>query len=379
MNLKTRLSVSDNPRMITFRRGGAVLALVSALALLPAAVVTASGVHEPDADTQSASQVVSSGARLQGRIKPRDATTNWWFEYGTTKSYGESTPVESASANDDWASVTKTVTGLAPGTKYHFRLVATNSGGTKRGDDKTFTTSTGSGDPGSGTGSGDGGSGDSGSGDSGSGNSGSGDSGPGNSGPGDSGTGGADSQGSGSSGEPELGKTVGVEPVDGLIRVRKPDDKGFGALDPNGTVPTGTVIDATRGKVMLTTAVSANKTQTATFWGGVFQVRQSRTGHGYTDLYLRGPSLGKCPARGQAASSAKRRSRSLWGKDRRGRYRTHGRNSVATVRGTTWLTTETCAGTVTWVRQGAVAVRDKHRKRTVLVRAGHAYLAHSRG
>jgi archaeosine-15-forming tRNA-guanine transglycosylase len=70
--------------------------------------------------------------------------------------------------------------------------------------------------------------------------------------------------------------------------------------------------------------------------------------------------------------------RRLWGRDRGGRFRTHGRNSQATVRGTRWVTVDRCDGTLTRVTEGAVAVRDKVRHRTVLVRAGHSYLAKSR-
>ena len=70
--------------------------------------------------------------------------------------------------------------------------------------------------------------------------------------------------------------------------------------------------------------------------------------------------------------------RTLWGKDSKGKYRTHGRNSVATVRGTQWMTRETCAGTLTRVTEGAVAVRDVARKKTVLVRKGGSYLARAR-
>jgi ferric-dicitrate binding protein FerR (iron transport regulator) len=65
----------------------------------------------------------------------------------------------------------------------------------------------------------------------------------------------------------------------------------------------------------------------------------------------------------------------IWVKDKHGRFRSHGQNSVATVRGTLWLTKETCAGTLTRVKEGAVAVRDLRRKQTVIVRAGHSYLA----
>jgi len=70
--------------------------------------------------------------------------------------------------------------------------------------------------------------------------------------------------------------------------------------------------------------------------------------------------------------------RKLWGQDKGGRFRTHGRNSVATVRGTRWVTTDTCAGTRTTVTEGAVAVRDLRRRKTVVVRAGRSYLARSR-
>ena len=70
--------------------------------------------------------------------------------------------------------------------------------------------------------------------------------------------------------------------------------------------------------------------------------------------------------------------RTLWAKDRKGKYRTHGRNSVATVRGTKWMTRETCAGTLTRVTEGAVVVRDVARKKTVLVRKGGVYLARAR-
>ena len=48
--------------------------------------------------------------------------------------------------------------------------------------------------------------------------------------------------------------------------------------------------------------------------------------------------------------------RSLWGKDKGGKFRTHGRWSVASVRGTRWLTQDRCDGTLTKVTEGAVDV-----------------------
>jgi hypothetical protein len=70
--------------------------------------------------------------------------------------------------------------------------------------------------------------------------------------------------------------------------------------------------------------------------------------------------------------------RRLWGRDNGGRFRTHGRHSHATVRGTRWVTVDRCDGTLTRVTEGAVSVRDRVRRRTVLVRSGHSYLAKSR-
>ena len=156
------------------------------------------------------------------------------------------------------------------------------------------------------------------------------------------------------------------------------------ALTRGASVPVGTTVDATHGAVVLTSARGrGGVSQTGTFSGGRFRVHQSR-GTGYvTELALVGGSFAGCraPAAGTAAQAAAKRTprrrvvRSLWGSDQGGRFRTHGRNSVATVRGTRWLTQDRCDGTLTRVRAGAVAVRDTIRHRTVVVRRGGAYLA----
>ena len=63
----------------------------------------------------------------------------------------------------------------------------------------------------------------------------------------------------------------------------------------------------------------------------------------------------------------------------RGRFRTRGRYSAATVRGTKWTVTDRCDNTLTKVTRGRVAVRDFRRKKTVIVRAGKSYLARAPG
>ncbi|MBJ7473081.1 MAG: hypothetical protein JHD16_17380, partial [Solirubrobacteraceae bacterium] len=65
-----------------------------------------------------------------------------------------------------------------------------------------------------------------------------------------------------------------------------------------------------------------------------------------------------------------KKRRHVWGQDNGGRYETHGRDSVATVRGTKWLTTDTCAGTVVKVYEGAVSVQPKVGGKPTLVTVG---------
>ncbi|MDP8944282.1 MAG: hypothetical protein M3N16_09220, partial [Actinomycetota bacterium] len=72
-------------------------------------------------------------------------------------------------------------------------------------------------------------------------------------------------------------------------------------------------------------------------------------------------------------------ARRLWGRDRRGRFRTRGRNGHAVVRGTTWLTEDRCDGTLFAVREGAIVVRPKGSRARVVLRAGGRFLAPAAG
>ncbi|MCW2983605.1 MAG: hypothetical protein JWR63_1175, partial [Conexibacter sp.] len=140
------------------------------------------------------------------------------------------------------------------------------------------------------------------------------------------------------------------------------------------TLPTGTRVDTRAGAVDLTSARDANgTTQTGRFSGGVFEVRQSPGGRGLTQLVLVGGHWGACATNAYVKRSAKRRKpiRRLWGSDDHGRFQTRGGGSVATVRGTRWLTEDFCDGTRTTVAAGAVAVRSRRTGKTVLVGAGH--------
>jgi hypothetical protein len=175
-------------------------------------------------------------------------------------------------------------------------------------------------------------------------------------------------------GQPEVGVSMGAEPT-GQVTVKLPGADKAQTVDGSQVLPIGSVVDTRNGKIALTTALdSQGHTQTATFWGGVFRVGQRG---GYTEITLAG-ARPSCPAAGLAHISRRHKKRSLWAQDNHGHYRTRGQNSVATVRGTKWLTEDRCSGTLTRVAHGAVVVKDRHTHRAVVVKAGHSYLARSR-
>jgi hypothetical protein len=182
---------------------------------------------------------------------------------------------------------------------------------------------------------------------------------------------------SGSTVPPVLGRAVNVAVVSGrvLIKLRS---GGFVPLGAAQQIPVGSLLDTTRGTVRLTSAVNTRgATQFGDFNGGVFQVGQSRGGGGLTDLNLSGGSFGACASgagRRAVASRSSRVVRRLRGKAR-GRFRTRGRYSAATVRGTNWSVEDRCDGTLTKVTRGVVNVNDFRARRNVTVRAGKSYLA----
>ncbi|MFN8211150.1 MAG: FISUMP domain-containing protein [Bacteroidales bacterium] len=85
--------------------------------------------------------VSSTGATLAGKINPNGATAIVSFEFGQTQSYGSSfTPSQSPVSGISPADISFNVGSLQPGTTYHFRIKAVNSGGTAYSNDVTFTT-----------------------------------------------------------------------------------------------------------------------------------------------------------------------------------------------------------------------------------------------
>ena len=94
----------------------------------------------PLAETADASPVAVTTATLRGQVTPNGLATTWWFEYGTSLSYGQKTASHSAGSGTTARAVSDGVTKLTAGKSYHFRLVAQNSSGRVFGVDRLFTT-----------------------------------------------------------------------------------------------------------------------------------------------------------------------------------------------------------------------------------------------
>jgi hypothetical protein len=176
---------------------------------------------------------------------------------------------------------------------------------------------------------------------------------------------------------PVSGVSATVQPVSGKVLV------GGAPLAASENVPIGATVDATQGKVTLESASSPLSSpsgagragvprgpapapaEIAQFEGGKFQVEQEA--NGLATLILKGGDFGVC------RTNATRVVRSLWGSGD-GEFVTQGRYAAATVRGTVWLTEDRCDGTLVYAKQGSVPVLDLVTKKTVVLKAGQAFL-----
>jgi Thrombospondin type 3 repeat len=193
---------------------------------------------------------------------------------------------------------------------------------------------------------------------------------------------------------PVLGREVVADVVSGTVTFAPPpgsaraagahaSQKGrtFIPLEEPRAIPVGSFLNTRRGTVQIISATNTTGgTQAGKFSRGLFQVLQSRArrARGLTEMRLKGGNFRRCRrGRGGQAGAAQvgrrpiRRGRA----NTSGRWRARGRNSAGTSRGTVWITTDRCDGTLTTVKRGRVAVRDFRRKKTIIVRAGKRYLA----
>ncbi len=282
-------------------------------------------------------------AALSGSVNPEGTPTQAYFQYGldlsergpgaSTTLYDQSTAPQQVGTDANSHAVTAPLTGLLPGALYHVRLVAINGAGMTFGADQTFTTPA-----------------------------------------------------APAPAPPVLGQTENVSPVSGTVFIKSPSG-AFVPLTGAIQIRTGTQIDALHGSLELVATVAKHKTEHGVFGGAVFKLTQLGKGalKGLTTLTLvenpfkGGPSYSLCrkgkTAGDASAAAVSSRVLQLLHASAHGKFRTSGKYSAATVRGTKWTVADRCDGTLTHDITDSVAVNDFVQHRTIILHAGQSYLA----
>lgn len=126
------------------------LSLIGACGAIVLAV-TAAPASAQSALTTGATSVNTNSAVLHGVATTDGLVTSWQFQYGKRATYGESAPTTAGTigAGKGTVPVSTKITGLSPGTTYHFRLAISYTGPAPQyyllpsyGADTTFKTAT---------------------------------------------------------------------------------------------------------------------------------------------------------------------------------------------------------------------------------------------
>lgn len=182
-------------------------------------------------------------------------------------------------------------------------------------------------------------------------------------------------------GAPTLAVTGDLTLVSGSVLVKVPGASRFVALTTVHQIPFGTIINATHGRVSVTTARPHGGTQTSEFFEGEFILTQGRSGR--VVATLTGGNFSVCATARQRShatranarhASGRRVVRKLWA-NAHGSFSTKGNYAAAAVEGTEWLTEDLCEGTLIRVTRDRVLVTNLVSHRRVTVRANHQYLA----
>jgi hypothetical protein len=121
------------------RSSGRLVMVALALALaVPASASAAS--TKPAVTTGGVADLSITTATLKGSVDPNGAATTYFFQIGPTSLYGSQTATVAAGSGSSRRAVTAAVSGMAPATTYHYRLVAQNRNGLVKGRDRHFKT-----------------------------------------------------------------------------------------------------------------------------------------------------------------------------------------------------------------------------------------------
>ena len=306
----------------------------------------------PTGGVVSPPKVGTSTASFSGTVNPEGLQTTAFFQYGLDLRYvrpgasgpnydHQTTPRLVGSDFNDHL-FTAQVSALVPNAIYHARLVARNGDGATFGPDVVFKTDK-----------------------------------------------------NGAPGPPTVGKTFNVSAT-GLVLIKL--HGVFVPLTELRQIPNGTIINALHGTLTLITAGGTQhatlstdakkkkkskkvKTQTGKFGGAVFKVTQARSGLATVTLvsnaFKGAPSFASCKTKkGKAVIAAvSSKTLQLLHSSAHGKFRTKGKYAAATVRGTIWTIADRCDGTLTHAIKDTVTVSDFVRHKTIILRAGHSYLA----
>lgn len=165
--------------------------------------------------------------------------------------------------------------------------------------------------------------------------------------------------------------TITLKRISGAVYLRTPGATTFTSFSGTRRVPVGTEVEATDGRISIT----ASSGQHGDFYQGRFIILVSPSQPNVIELDLSGSSFKDCKQSRSLTSAGKPPPRrQLWG-NAKGKFRTRGRYSITSVRGTTWLTADGCDGTLARVTHGTVGVADLLRNRQVVLRRGENYLS----
>jgi hypothetical protein len=151
--------------------------------------------------------------------------------------------------------------------------------------------------------------------------------------------------------QPKLARQFVVAQASGKVFVKTPGAASFERVTERRTIPVGTTVNASNGRAKLIGAIGGDRVARGEFWAGAFIATQKRRTK-VIDLELAGGDFSGC---GKARSAANRRriARRLKA-NAKGPFRTTGRHTAGTVRGTKWTTADRCASSTIETEKGAV-------------------------
>jgi hypothetical protein len=188
---------------------------------------------------------------------------------------------------------------------------------------------------------------------------------------------------------PILGQRGVATVLSGTVRIRLKGTSRFVTLTGSTSIPTGSEVDATHGRVLIVVATAKpGETATAEVYDGMFEFEQNRGNSALARLVLSLPLTGCPQVRGGIAprtarsSGAKHRpgpkSRRLWVAEGGGHWSTTGRYVSTTVEGTRWITSDDCGRSEVRVAAGRVRVRDLIRDTSRVISSGTRFVVTAR-